>query len=494
MDYPLWHLAIGGGILMGLVAVTHVIVAHFAVGGGLVIAATETVAIRKNDREMRELARRGSLILLLIPTVFGVVTGVGIWFVAGLISPAAISALIHNYVWGWAMEWTFFVIEIAAALIYYATWGKVTQGVHVAIAWIYFVAAWISLVIINGIITFMLTPGDWLQTHKFWDGFFNPTYWPSLVLRTGIAILMATAFLVFPALWAKAEARPKIMRFIGLWLVVGLALAASGYFWWEVAMPHEAQVLFLATSPDQAAVLPALAATRSFMLWALAATAVVGVVILLLLPKAARLPTAVILALAAFAFFGGYERLREGARKPFLIHDTMFSNGLLVSDIAQVNQDGVLSKSPWAARAAERAGADLADPESWTEDQQIAVGHAVFQTECASCHTLSGYQGIRPLLGDDPTLVSAVLELMHFQAEDYMALDPGHRANLENLTYPFMPPFVGTDAEREALVQYLISIATPASAEGTGGDAQAAAALPGERPGGDQLAQTGGVR
>jgi hypothetical protein len=63
-----------------------------------------------------------------------------------------------------------------------------------AVGWVYFVAAWASLVIINGIITYMLTPGRWLQTHGFWDGFFNPTYWPSLVLRTGMAIVLAGMF------------------------------------------------------------------------------------------------------------------------------------------------------------------------------------------------------------------------------------------------------------------------------------------------------------
>ena len=164
MDYPIWQLDMGEGMLMGIVAIAHVIVSHFAIGGGLVIAVTETLSVRRNDREMRELARRGSLVLILISTVFGAISGVGIWVVAGLISPGAISALIHNYVWGWAMEWTFFVIEIAAALIYYATWDKVSKGTHLALIWIYFVSAWMSLFIINGIITFMLTPGAWLET------------------------------------------------------------------------------------------------------------------------------------------------------------------------------------------------------------------------------------------------------------------------------------------------------------------------------------------
>ena len=175
MDYPIWDVAIGGGVLMGLVAISHVIVSHFAIGGGLLIAVTETLAVKRGDGEMRNLAKRASLVLILFSTVFGAISGVAIWVVAGLISPAAISALIRNYVWGWAIEWVFFFIEIVAALVYYATWDKISKRVHVMIGWIYFIAAYLSLVVINGIVTFMLTPGEWLTTGAFWDGFFNPT-------------------------------------------------------------------------------------------------------------------------------------------------------------------------------------------------------------------------------------------------------------------------------------------------------------------------------
>jgi len=45
MDYPIWDIAMGGGVLMGLVAITHVIVSHFAIGGGLVIAVTDMDAL-----------------------------------------------------------------------------------------------------------------------------------------------------------------------------------------------------------------------------------------------------------------------------------------------------------------------------------------------------------------------------------------------------------------------------------------------------------------
>lgn len=474
MDYPIWQLAMGEGVLMGIVAVTHVIVSHFAIGGGLVLAVTETLAVRRNDGAMRDLAYRGSLVLILISTVFGAISGVGIWVVAGLISPGAISALIHNYVWGWAIEWTFFVVEIAAALIYYATWNKISKRAHVAIIWIYFVAAWLSLFIINGIITFMLTPGKWLATHEFWDGFFNPTSWPSLVLRTGIGMMMATAFLVFPALKMNIEQRPRMVRYLGLWLLAGVVISALGYFWWEGALPPEAQVLFLGTDPA----LAALASTRTFLLVALAASLVLGGFFLLLLPKTTRLVPAVLIAVAAFAFFGGYERLREGARKPFLIHDYMFSNGLRVDEIETLNRDGILSKARWAGYPV--MGADL------KEADQVTVGRAVFRAECASCHTLDGYLSIRKLLPEDPSLSLAVLELMSFQADDFMALEPGQKIDKASLSYPFMPPFVGTEEEMEALVEYLISIAPANAGE--------AAAVPGNDLDGVELAQKGTSR
>lgn len=94
---------------MAFVATSHVLVAHFAVGGGLVLAVSETLASKRRDDGLLDLGRRSSLMLIPVSTVYGAVSGVGIWVVAGLISPAAISSLIHTFVWGWAIEWTFFV-------------------------------------------------------------------------------------------------------------------------------------------------------------------------------------------------------------------------------------------------------------------------------------------------------------------------------------------------------------------------------------------------
>ena len=494
MDYPIWDLALGGGMLMALVAIPHVIVSHFAIGGGLLIVVTETLAVKRDDPELRELARRSSLVLILVSTVFGAISGVGIWVVAGLISPATISALIHTYVWGWAIEWVFFILEIVAALVYYTTWDKISKAAHLLVGWLYFIGAYLSLVIINGIITFMLTPGRWLETQAFWDGFFNPTYWPSLFLRTGIAILMATTFMVFPALKSSADRRPGMLRYLGWWMVGGVLLSYAGYRWWEAVLPATVRNLFSGAEPA----LSALASTRSFSLWALTAALVVCLVILIAAPRLARAATAVIMALAAFAFFGGYERLREGTRKPFLIHSHMFSNGLLVGDIEAINNDGILARSGWAARGA-------TDP--------LSTGRQVFRAQCSSCHTLDGYQSIRRALptyddmlavvsdqsvggeafasecaachadvtaadmremlptaaemAEDPEMIADLnqgmiymaVSQLHDMGEAYSTAPRGEMINTAELYSSYMPPFVGNDEELEALVEYLAVIA-----------------------------------
>lgn len=62
--------------------------------------------------------KRHTKFFLLLTRVF-IVSDVGIWFVISLVNPAATSALIHNFVFGWAIEWVFFIGEIVGLLIYY---------------------------------------------------------------------------------------------------------------------------------------------------------------------------------------------------------------------------------------------------------------------------------------------------------------------------------------------------------------------------------------
>jgi cytochrome bd-type quinol oxidase subunit 1 len=434
MDYPLFLVPhIGGGWLIGMVAILHVIISHFAVGGGLVVVATEQIAARRGDAFWLAFAERLSVFLVLLSAVLGAITGVGIWFTIGLVHPAATAALIHTFVWGWAIEWVFFVIEIAAALLYYGTWGKISRRLHLTIGWIYFGAAYISLVIINGIVTFMLTPGRWLETRSFWDGIFNPTYWPSLLLRTGICLMMAGVFAWVVAAWIKdGEGRRGLVRYLSAWTLAGVALTALGVFWWQANIPADARAL----------VFPGDALLRSTFVLGTGALLLLtlGVVAIgYLLPRGFGIVAALAAILLASSVFGSYERVREGARKPYVIYGYMYSNGVRVDEVERLNKEGFLTKARWAGLG--------------VKPGPLAVGEQVFRAQCQMCHSLGGTLAIqRYIEGQDAEGLAAFFEALR-----------GGR--------PGMPPIVGTDAEIKALAEYLATVAgAPAkAAAGQGG-------------------------
>ena len=117
MNYPFWDAGVGYGALMAAIAVVHVFISHFAIGGGLYLVVTEQLARRRGDAARLAYLERLTKIFVLVTLVLGALTGVGIWFVIGLLSPGATELLIHHFVWGWAIEWTFFVVEILAAIL-----------------------------------------------------------------------------------------------------------------------------------------------------------------------------------------------------------------------------------------------------------------------------------------------------------------------------------------------------------------------------------------
>ncbi len=456
MDYPTWGPGIGGGVVIAIISVAHVLVSHFAVGGGIALAVLETLSVRRRDPSLRALARRSSIMLILISTVFGAVSGVAIWFSIGLVAPAATSALIRTFAWAWAIEWTFFIVEVATALAWATTWDRVRPRTHLLLIWLYAAAAFLSLVVIQGILAFMLTPGRWLVTHQFWDGLLNPSYLPGLVLRTGICLLLAGCYL---ALAAQRErdlaARGSMVRLLAGFQIVGAVLGGASYLWWlQAALPG-----------GLAAVFAGAAATAQSMRWTVS-LARAGLLVALALslfaffrPRWHRWTTAVVTLLAAFLFFGAFERVREGARKPFVIRDWMFSNGILLSDVPRLNERGILAVSGWASRAAASGN--------------LEAGEQIFRIQCAACHTRDGYNSIRERLGAaDPDRIAGLIGFMRADAEVWaeavrtqrVSAGPGAgtadlKVDRDQLVYPYMPPLVGTEEDAAALAEYLLRAA-----------------------------------
>jgi hypothetical protein len=98
MNYPVWQLEfLGGGFLIAVIAIIHVYIAQFAVGGGLFLVLTEHLAHSRNDLGILNFVRKHTKFFLLLTMVAGALTGVGIWFTISLLNPSATSVLIHTF-------------------------------------------------------------------------------------------------------------------------------------------------------------------------------------------------------------------------------------------------------------------------------------------------------------------------------------------------------------------------------------------------------------
>jgi hypothetical protein len=254
MNYPIWELpTYGGGLLIAVIAICHTYISQLAVGGGIFLYVLDRKATADNDPLLAEFVQRHTKFFLLLTMVFGGVTGVGIWFVIGLVHPAGTSTLIHNFVFAWAIEWVFFLVEIVALLIYHYQHKAMSTQLRHQIALIYAVAAWLSLFVINGILTFMLTPGKWLSSHDFWDGFFNPSAWPSLVYRTLISMMFAGIFAFVTAAATKDDDfRQRLMRIASRWLLYPMTGAALAAVWYLQTLPEPVKERLYQHNPEAA--------------------------------------------------------------------------------------------------------------------------------------------------------------------------------------------------------------------------------------------------
>lgn len=440
MNYPLWDLP-AAGLLIAFVAIVHVFVAHFAVGGGLFLVWTERKARRENDAELLDYVRRHSRFFILLTLVFGAVTGVGIWFTIGLVHPAATSSLIHTFVWGWAIEWTFFLTEIAAALVYFYGWDRLTPKQHMAVGWIYFGAAWASLIVINGILTYMLTPGSWIQNRQFWSGFFNPTYWPSAIIRTLGAIGLAGIYALFTAAWiASRQLKRKLARYAALGWVLPMAIGMPIALFWYFAAAASAGIpvadIFGVPSAGAWDLLrptfttaisgypPAQRALRTALIAITVTILAVFALVTLRRERLGRIATAFILA-GGLISIGGAEWVREDLRKPYVIGSYMYVNGIRVEE--PVSSQGVLASALWVKVS--------------PKDSDHARGAEVFRLTCSQCHTVNGYLAMRPLVkGKSAVQVGRVVD------------------SLATWRHRQMPPFPGNEDEKRMLAIYLAKL------------------------------------
>lgn len=409
------------GMIIGGLGIFHVFLAQFAIGAGFLMCYFQWLAQTGRSASARYFLDSYFKVLVLVSFVLGALTGVGMWFTTIQVSPRTIGMMVDEYHWVWATEWTFFCLEIVAGYAFYRYGTRLSDRGRMTLLVMYSAAAWMSLFWINGILSWQLTPGDWVESRDVWSGFFNPSFWPSLLFRTVVSLTIASlaACVVINTLkGADRATREELIHLASRPLIAMVAMPVLGV-WFIGVMPEDSRSWVLGGSP----------AMTLFMVMAIGASlliglyAVVGLITRKLYINAA---TAGLLCALAFGATAGGEFVREGSRKPYTIREMLYANSIARDEVERLREVGSVAGDPYPLR-------DAAD----YPNEQVRRGMKVFRFQCSVCHTLSGANGLEHLTGT-------------------WAADQ-KRMNIAKLqfTKPFMPPFAGNAEDVEAVVQML---------------------------------------
>ncbi|HNY10678.1 MAG TPA: cytochrome c, partial [Candidatus Wallbacteria bacterium] len=274
---------------------------------------------------------------------------------------------------------------------------------------------------INGVITFMLTPGSYYESGNFWAAFFNPTYFPSLFFRTVICIVFAGVFAMFTAAFQFDErVREKAILNASFYLAPCLFLMpvfAGWYFWMlpglskDIVMGGSALLMIMANI---------CAGSAALLIIAAVAHAWIDI-------KRFSAIFTIILIIFAGTFMATFELVREGVRKPYTLYERLYSNSIYVDGHGKPEMDasGFLKNLKWCP------------VKEVTPANKIEAGREIFRYQCQACHAIDGYNAVRPLV--------------KYWSEDLIKQNLMKMNELKK----FMPPFFGSGLERDALAAYL---------------------------------------
>jgi hypothetical protein len=416
MGYPVWEIPYAGGWLIVAVLSTFFAVAAFFVAGESVfMAILERRAHRHGDQPLLSFLQDWSRVYMLM-TVVGIAgIGAGLWSVTDLAEPRAAGVLHALFFWLWATLWVLALVLVSSSLLYYSGWGAMHPWGHAALGRVMAVSAWLSLFGVTGVLSFMLTPGEWIRTGAFADAFFNPSFNATLVVMAGTALGLSGLFsLVAACDTDPARLRGALVRTSSAFVIAGFILIPAGMAWQSAVIPEAARIL--ARGPLTVSVVAFYGAlSLSLIITAIMLTGPFN------RPEGATRSLSLLLLVMGLTVTTAHGRLLETFRRPFLIPGYLYSNGIGVTEAARLNRNGFLKAASYA-RASRGAGAEL------------------FRFQCMTCHTIDGHRSIRRLV----------------EGRDAATLDR-QLARLERLRGS-MPPFIGTPEERRALAEWLASI------------------------------------
>ena len=437
--YPTFYVPyIGSAWVMGIIGVIHVVASHTSVGAAFLFALLETKAYRENRPELMDFVKKFGVFLLVFSYIIGSITGPGIWYAITIASPRGVGGLIHNFVWVWAAEWVYFTVEVIGvyALVYLI--GKVDKRTHLKLTWSFALASWATMLLIVGILSFMMWPGNdaWYQTGSTNDAFYNLNFFAHLGIRTGSMLVMATVVGLIVASRLDDQAlRRSVVKFLTpIGLIAGL-FAVMMFFYYLQTLPDNARgMLSVHLLPVYAqgmvAVFVATTLYLAFAWW-----------------KPHRVGIALALGMFAFVSIVGVwpeERMRESMRKPYIAGQYIYGNQVIardvpgkeiVAEVDHIAKHGLLKVHPFIPTTMRTI----------TDENRLEVGKLLAKISCANCHALEKGAPLRNIPdkfhgSTDVDMIAAFLN-----------------GPLKHGTVPYMPRIDLPEDEVRAIAHYIAS-------------------------------------
>jgi mono/diheme cytochrome c family protein len=428
---------LGQGMIIGVNAVIHVLISHgVAIGLFGMLALSDWRGMRAEAARQpawETLNRRILRVLVLTATVGGAVTGTGIWFTTSALASRGIASMLRIFFYAWFTEWIVFFLEVVAILILYSAWeplGRHHRRLRVGLSMGYVVSGFLSALLITGNLGFMLTPGEWLLHRSFFSAFLNPSFGPQLVTRLAIAYVVGALIalaITFTEPTRDRDLRAQASRLFGSTLLVSVPVLVLALTWYlgEVPRAFSARAAY--------AILTEHLSDQPW-LWRVLNLAGGIIVLGLGLTAAARHTSwtkALLVPSCVFAvlFVAEFERIRELARGPYLMPGYMYVSGILLEEQPQLERAGMLTAATWQESYLDRAGTR-------------GAGAFLVSQNCAVCHTTAG--------------VNAITRRVRDRSQDGVRVLLRHTQELTS----FMPPFIGTEEERNAASWFLVDLAS----------------------------------
>ncbi|WP_133492998.1 cytochrome c [Alcanivorax sp. 24] len=439
--YPTFYVPeIGSAWVMGIIGTIHVVASHTSVGAAFLFALLATKAYRESRPELMDYVKRYGKVLLVFSYIIGSVTGVGIWYAITIASPRGTAGLIHNFVWVWAAEWVYFTVEVIGvyALVYLIE--KVDRLTHLKLTWAFALASWATMLLIVGILSFMMWPGNdsWYLTGSTNDAFYNINFFAHLGVRTGSMLVMAVivGLMIAGSMREKSPAlRIEAVRTIVPMGILGGALAVLMFFYYLETLPYNAKVMLHSHLLPRYAAGMVLVVTITFIYF-LAAWA-----------KPLFLRNWITVPLFLFVAIIGVwpeERTRESMRKPYVAGQYIYGNQTIardvpgkgiLSEIEHISKHGILGIHPFIPETLRTV----------SEENRREVGELLAKISCGNCHSLEPGSPLRNLPdkfhgSTDVELIAAFIN-----------------GPLKNGSVPYMPRIDLPEQETYAIATFIAS-------------------------------------